>query len=302
MIRIIKQEDIDKEKWDECIRKATNSLIYGYSFYLDAMSKWDGIVVNDYEAVMPLTWKRKYGIKYLYQPPFTQQLGLFTSKADAAVLEQIVGTMKAEYKFWEVNFNYATDAGFLKQPLETTSASNYIISLSQGYEAIYKGYHNVLIKNLKKSNKFELQYCPGDYEECIEQFKLQYGKRVKNLQESEYSNFLKACKLAEGKNMLICRKAVAASTIMACVIMLFDGKRLYNIINITPEAGKETEANRFLLDCVIKEFAGKNIILDLEGSEIPGVKAFYEQFGAVNQPYFKVKYNGLAWPFKLLKR
>ena len=70
--------EIDKIKWDACIDKARNGLIYGYSIYLDHMAKhWNGLVLNDYETVMPLIWNKKYGITYCYQPPFTQQFGLF---------------------------------------------------------------------------------------------------------------------------------------------------------------------------------------------------------------------------------
>ena len=48
-----------------------NGLIYAYSFYLDTMAKhWDAFILNDYEAVMPLTWNKKYGITYYYTSPF----------------------------------------------------------------------------------------------------------------------------------------------------------------------------------------------------------------------------------------
>jgi hypothetical protein len=77
-IKYLRQNQIDKKKWDECIKKSENGLIYAYSSYLDAMAdNWDAIIVNDYEVVMPLPWRRKYFIKYLYQPPFIQQLGVF---------------------------------------------------------------------------------------------------------------------------------------------------------------------------------------------------------------------------------
>ena len=73
-IRHVKHKDINKLKWDKCIDTAPNGLIYANSFYLDIMSKgWDGLVMNDYEAVMPLTWNKKFGIFYLRQPAFTQQ-------------------------------------------------------------------------------------------------------------------------------------------------------------------------------------------------------------------------------------
>src|SRR5688572_10861129 len=77
-IRFVPYKEIDFTKWDNCIATASNGLIYGYSYYLDHMAKqWDGLVLNDYEAVMPLIWRKKYGILYCYQPPFTQQCGWF---------------------------------------------------------------------------------------------------------------------------------------------------------------------------------------------------------------------------------
>ena len=70
-VHYITYQQIDKSKWDNCIDTAANGLVYGYSFYLDAMAKhWDALVLDDYEAVMPLTWNKKYGITYLYQPFF----------------------------------------------------------------------------------------------------------------------------------------------------------------------------------------------------------------------------------------
>ena len=77
-IRYLERHEIDTIKWDQCIRHAANGLIYSYSVYLDTMAKqWSALVLNDYEAVMPLTWNRKFGFNYLYQPAFTSQLGIF---------------------------------------------------------------------------------------------------------------------------------------------------------------------------------------------------------------------------------
>ncbi len=82
MIHYLKNSEIDFEKWDACVAQATNSLIYGYAFYLNAMSEnWDALVFGNYEAVMPLVWRKKKGIKYLYQQAFTQQLCIFSITA-----------------------------------------------------------------------------------------------------------------------------------------------------------------------------------------------------------------------------
>src|ERR1044071_9207251 len=77
-IQYLTYKEIDKVKWDACIDNADNGLIYAYSFYLDHLAlHWDALVFNDYEIVMPLTWNKKYGIYYLYQPFLTAQLGVF---------------------------------------------------------------------------------------------------------------------------------------------------------------------------------------------------------------------------------
>ena len=42
-ITYLAHEEIDKLKWDTCVRNAYNGLIYGYSWYLDvAAEHWDG--------------------------------------------------------------------------------------------------------------------------------------------------------------------------------------------------------------------------------------------------------------------
>jgi hypothetical protein len=53
---------------------------------------------------------------------------------------------------------------------------------------------------------------------------------------------------------------------------------------------------------IISEFAGTPLILDFEGSDLPGVARFYQKFGAQNQPYFFFKSNRLPTGIKWLKK
>ena len=77
-IQFFTRKEIDIQKWNECIDNAANGLIYAYSYYLDAVcNNWDAIVINNYEAVMPLPWRKKYGLRYVYQAAFIQRLGIF---------------------------------------------------------------------------------------------------------------------------------------------------------------------------------------------------------------------------------
>ena len=84
-------------------------------------------------------------------------------------------------------------------------------------------------------------------------------------------------------------------------LFLQDNHRIYNIMSVSPAAGRKKRAHFYLLDQLIAEFATKKILLDFEGSDVPGIAEFYRKFGSHNQPYPFLKYNNLPFPFRLFK-
>src|SRR4051812_38518885 len=80
-ITIIPSFNIDRVKWDRCLNESNNGLIYAASAWLNELADhWSGIVLNDYEMVMPVPWRKKFGVRYNYDVPFIQQLGIFCGK------------------------------------------------------------------------------------------------------------------------------------------------------------------------------------------------------------------------------
>ena len=81
MIRYLTHNQIDTQRWDECIAQSPDGLVYAWSWYLDVVHPdWEALVEDDYGAVMPLTGNKKFGINYLFQPFFTQKFGVFGKK------------------------------------------------------------------------------------------------------------------------------------------------------------------------------------------------------------------------------
>ena len=138
-INYLTYQQIDKTKWDACISHADNGLIYAYSFYLDAMAKnWDALVLNDYEVVMPLTWNKKYGVHYLYQPAFTACLGIFAHRAlrgrsiDADTVSAFLQAVPSKFKYWDIYFN---PGNFFKlHDFNLYERKNYVLNLNNSYE------------------------------------------------------------------------------------------------------------------------------------------------------------------------
>ena len=305
-IKYIKNGDIDKLKWDNCIRQSNNGLIYAESFYLDHMSaNWDALILDDYEVVMPLTWKRKWGIQYLYQPPFIQQGGIFfKKKLTAKIIRSFIDEASHKFKFAEFTINYLNELT-PEKGLQVKMRNNFILQLGDGYKQVAKRYNSYIKQRLSRLAKFSLQYKPStDHTAAIKLYRKLYGERMTSVSSKDYLQFEKLCKIISADNRVLIRHVYNSDgkELLAVILLLKDDKRLYNIISCILPKGKKLLANYFLYNEVIREFADEDIILDFEGSDIPGVSYFYNKFSGSNQQYAFVKFNNLPLPIKLLKR
>jgi ribosomal protein S18 acetylase RimI-like enzyme len=295
-IRRLSRPAIDVDRWDRCIAEAQNSLIYGYHYYLDHMAagQWDALVFDDYKAVMPLPWRRKYGITYLYQPAFTQQTGIFS--AQQCHIEAFLTAVTKNYRFAEIFLNYANNLPTLKQH------TNYILPLNAPYKQIAAGYKKDLVKNLKQTRALHYHHdSPPTL--ALETFRQQFAHRITSLKKEDFERFERLCGYLRERGQLLVRTVTDhEQTLLATALLLKDSKRLYLLHLTTLPTGRDMEAGHFLLDELIKEYAGNPLILDFEGSDIPGIAHFYANFGSQDQPYFFFRHNRLPWPLSWLKR
>jgi hypothetical protein len=57
----------------------------------------------------------------------------------------------------------------------------------------------------------------------------------------------------------------------------------------------------FLFDNIIYQFAGHNMFLDFEGSEIESIARFFKGFGSDKVNYYRLKLNRLPFFLKWMK-
>ncbi|HVY74807.1 MAG TPA: hypothetical protein VG890_08265 [Puia sp.] len=311
-IEYVQRRQIDAAKWDACVSRASNRLIYAYSFYLDAMAEnWDALILNDYEAVMPLPWRRKYSIRYLYQPPYTAQLGVFTTmnrwdEQNAFIQPVLIKTFLDElarhFRFAEIFLNYANPCDYCEP------YNNYILRLDRSYEELVAGYKKSYQKYLFKTGQsgkalsFSYQ-ATNHLEELLDLNKRLYLRKMSEVQSHDYDHFKQLCLFFQQNDQLILRTLYGpGNALLATLLLPKDDDRLYLLQSCVTAEGRKAEANHFLMDCFLKEFSGQNITLDFEGSEHPGIAHFYRNFGACNQPRFFFRHNKLPWPLHLLKQ
>ncbi len=301
-VHYLKRKHIDTGRWDSCIDNASNGLIYGSHIYLDHMARgdWDALIYGDYEAVMPLPWRRKFGIKYSYQPAFTQQGGIFFLPAITPLVPDLIDSflkeLRAHFRFSAIFLNYENPYPGL--PVH----KNYILPLDGPYDRLASGYNKDLARNLKLADKNLLVYLTDfSLNRALESFKNEYAARLPSVRKEDYHNFRNLCMEMRKKDNVLVRAVCAQQQLLACAIMLRDHRRLYLLHSTTFPEGRKRRANHFLLDKLIGEYAGTGLLVDFEGSDVKGIGQFYENFGSRLQPYFYYRHNQMPWPIRLLK-
>jgi hypothetical protein len=300
-IRYLRRREIDIRRWDDCILNSTSPLIYGRSFYLDEMAagQWDALVLDDYQAVMPLTWRSRYGIRYLYQPAFTQQTGIFSPQpTPPSVVEAFLSELDLHFRFAEIFLNYTNACPTLNPH------ANFILHLDAPYERISGKYKKDLTRNLKLAQRTPLTYTKDvDLHTALKDFRREYASHLPAIKDEDYRRFETLCVFLKEQDQLLTRAVLdeRQQQPLCSAVFLRDARRFYLLHSTTLPAGRAIEANHFLLDQFIREFAASPMILDFEGSDHPGIAHFYSNFGGIDQPYFFYRRNRLPWPIRWLK-
>lgn len=301
-LHIIPSHTIDAAKWNACIVNSKESMIYAKYEYLQHLAdNWLGIVINDYEAVMPVIWRRKWGIRYAYTAPFIQQSGMFGNYTSDDLKDAINYVVK-HIRYGDLYFNRSNDLHNILP--ETTAATNLVIPLQNGYDIITKSYSSHLQMKLKRAAKQSIEYLiSDDVVLAVKMYQELYAQRLPAITPAIYKRFaLLAVQLFKQEQCFIRQVKDTQNNLLAAAVFLKDESRIYNIMPSVNDEGKKMAAMHFLMDNVLQEFAGTDYIFDFEGSDVPGIKTFYESFGAVNQPYTYFHFNHLPLPLKWLKR
>lgn len=300
-IQYLTQQQINKQKWDACIEAADNGLIYAFSFYLDTMSKhWDALVLNDYEAVMPLTWNKKYGIRYLYQPFLTAQSGVFGKKITGEQVDLFIQAIPGSFRFIDISLNSNNASGNLEGV--SISRSNYVLDLSKPYETLFQNYRENIRRNIKKALQLGCVIQKGFDAEKVILLAVQQMKSHGNEEADNIERFRKLYQYLHARQMATTYGVFTAQNeLLASCVFFFSHNRAYYILVGNHPNGKTTGASHALIDAFIKDHAGKNMLLDFEGSDIRNIAFFYSSFGAVHEIYPAIKINRLPFYLRWMK-
>jgi len=301
-IKLLDNDEINFIKWDNCVKSSLNAIVYAETWYLDIVCpNWKGMVADDYEFVMPICTKKKWTIPYVYQPYFTQQLGLFSPNL---VDEKLVNfyIKSIHYPYIEMNLNSFNK--FSEPHFEIQERINYELDLPATYELMKKNYSDYTIRNLKKAAQNKINVLQGTSVGAFMTFyKLQISKLVPELQKEHFEQLKKILSFAvrNGKGLIYSAYS-DNNSLLATAFLLQSPGRVILLAHAVTQEGREKGAVFKIIDKFILENAQKAIILDFEGSNIVSIAKFFEGFGAKPVRYLRIKKNKLHPILKLLKK
>ncbi|MEZ0483681.1 GNAT family N-acetyltransferase [Fibrella aquatica] len=307
MLRFLTRLQIDDDAWNLCVSTASNPLIYGHTWYLDAVTdladwKWEGLVLSDetgqYVAVLTVPLRRRWGFWVVYQPFFCQFLALFSAQPIDVVpfLEAVVKRYWYASK-WHLLLNQPLVA--LPRQVRCQIMHTHVLPLADDSRVGYTADRNM---NLRRATR-RIDNVPDwrvenstDIEPLIRLFRENHAGEI-GVAEWSYGLFRSLFSSLQQRGLGTLRYAWADGQIVAGGLFVEQHQRVIYLFNAANAAGRRLNARSLLIDELIQTYPKKATpeptLLDFESPEKQSVVAFYESFGAQPQAYSVLSWNRL---------
>lgn len=284
-LKALSRDEIDDDLWNDTIRQSIYPKIYGFTWYLDAITdrSWSALVFGNYDVIMALFMRSKYKIKYVTQPYICQTMGTFGATVPSREQTKLI------IEYFKKNF-YKTDI-FVNESFhphdELNRRVNHSLLLDKDYAAIRQNFSSNTIRNLKNAAKYPHTIDEVTDIDTFISFVIQHDKSgVLKAVTQKIRNLIKACQQNATGKIITVR---SNDQIMSTVFLAEDENRIYTLIMVSNEAGLHQKSMFFLLDHIIQKYAGSGKILDFFGSNMPNIARRNEGFGAVPELYYHLK-------------
>ncbi|MFZ4582240.1 MAG: hypothetical protein ACOYM7_06270 [Paludibacter sp.] len=277
----LQNKEIDYSRWDTCVSKSCNQLAYAFTWYLDIVSpNWEALVSDNYEYIMPLPIKKKYGISYLVQPILTQQLGIFSEHTvEQSIVKKFIKQIPS--------FSYELHLNENNYSPQNASLPNLVLNINEKYEVISSKFSKNTIRNISKAQKLQLKIQSKIPIDEFMNFYYSVEKKYRSAQQSFVKDLI--TKGISENAMTLYGVYSANETLIASLCILHSAHRITYLLPISNDEGKASSAMFLLIDTIIRNESGKSVEFDFEGSSIDGIARFYKGFGALNKPYNIIK-------------
>ena len=279
MIRRLKYNEIDFVKYAQCLENSEQKKYSATKDFLDITSRkqWEVLVYKDYEAVMPVPFIRKFGIKIVHNPKLCQQLGVFSAKDNIDINESFLEYLEKNYLIRAYPFN---DRNILRTSLRLKK--NFLIN-PDSYETVYSKYSPKRKRKIRLDEevKIKSEIKTISYEEAE---KFIEANMIGLNKESDLSDFMRIFKASYHLNYLRFSAFFYHHKIINIIATYSDCNMVALLGTFNDKEYVKLSGASILIDTVIRENI-ETSIFDFEGGELPNIEEFFRGFRPELKPY-----------------
>lgn len=287
MIEFLQHSEIDKAKWNRCVARSLSSSIFAdFDMLSLASPDWYALVSGDYQSVMPLIARRKWGVSYLCTPTFFSCGGLF---ADAPVDDELLRAFleRIPRRFLRADLLLNENCPDIAQ----RTLRSYRLALAQPFEVLAQGFSENCRRNIKSAEKQNLTFSlSGEISEIINLFRRNRGANL-SLRDSDYALLESCARYAQVRGWLeICSVFDSEGKLLAGAFMLRDYDKIRFWFSGRNSEQAASKSMFFLISNYLKMRSEESFIFDFNGSMNENIARFYRGFGAevVEIPYIQI--------------
>ncbi len=180
----LKSNEIDPKQWDELVFQCMWSRIFSKYDYLNAVNpEFEALVEIDHDKYLnafPLLYKKRFGIRYMVQPIFTQQLQILSRKSEVgeAFLNEVRHVLKQS-----ISMRLSLDAYSASQLLKganfhSSRRITYVLDLTK--EDFGQNFSKNHKRNIKAANKLNWTLdINNDFRALLSGFKMNKKREIK---------------------------------------------------------------------------------------------------------------------------
>ncbi len=282
-------------------------VVYAFSWYLDVVSPgWELLVEGDYDYVMPLPVRRRYGVKSVIQPLFCHQLGVFSvgETPDAAVLSRFLETLQHHIRHApSYQFHAANASALVNESVQFIPMTNHVLNLQKPYAELAAGYSKDRKNNLKRGLQHEWEFLDtDDVAPLIDLFRKYNTAGIGRVAPRAYDQLRQLVAVLQHRQQVTIRVARQNGRIEAGCLLVTDVNRIIHLFCAASPEGRKGNARTVMLDQFIREYAGQPLWFDFESPEVESLAAFNRSFGAQPEPYVRLVSNQLPDSVRFLHR
>lgn len=283
MIKFLKYHEIDFEKYTQCLENSEQYKYCATKQFLEITSNknWDLLVKGDYEAVMPIPFSKKKGLKVVLNPKLCQQLGVFSAKDDKEINDKFLSFLKENFIVWYYAFNEhnAFSESLMKR-------NNYII-FSDSYQNVRQKYSPKRKRKLRQDDWVKNQSQQKDLDfTTASAFIKNNIKGHEN--EKGMEGFLDIFRRFYEKKLIKFPAFILNGEVINLLAIYEDQSTVallgtFNKPETIKLAGSSVLIDKAIENCI------EDKIFDFEGSDLPNVKEFFKGFRPVEKKYAYIR-------------